>query len=171
MTDEKRRVAILLRGPQCTGKTATAQILLAGKKPISLDDRNYDQLRASDEVLVIELGFGESDGMPPGPTREPAQWQRILANEKRELYAFFLTADRSVREERAKKERYRNVSVATLDFSDAVHRRPEVVSFAETAGITEVTIDTNCKSESEVAETIREIVAKDHPELRWPSTH
>lgn len=171
MADEKRRVAILLRGPQCTGKTTTAQILLAGKKPVSLDDGNYDQLRTSDDVLVIELGYGESEGEPPGPTREPAQWQQVLADEKRELYAFFLTADRSVREERAKKERWRNVSAGTLNASDAIHRRPEVTAFAKTAGITEVTIDTSRKSESEVADEIRETVAKDHPDLRWPSTH
>jgi hypothetical protein len=86
MTDQKRRVAILLRGPQCTGKTTTARALLAGEEPIGLDNRKYDQLRANEDVLVIELGYGERAGLSPGPTRDPAKWQGVLADEERTLY-------------------------------------------------------------------------------------
>jgi hypothetical protein len=106
-------------------------------------------------------------------SRKPVQLPELseaLINH-RTLYAFFLTADRSEREERAKKERGRNVSTATLDASDEIHRRPEVVEFAKKAGVSEHKIDTSQKSESEVADEIRAIVAKDNPALHWPSTH
>jgi hypothetical protein len=164
-----QRIAILLRGPQCTGKTEVGKLLLAGKKPISLDDGKYEQLRVSEDVLVIELGYGETPGDPPGPTRDPAKWQRVLAEEKRTLYAFFFTADRSVREERAGGAG-RNVSLDTLNRSDQIHSWPEVVQFAERAGIFEHKIDTSLKSPSHVADEIRGIVKRVHHGVRWPST-
>jgi hypothetical protein len=168
MTDDQR-IAILLRGRQCTGKTEVG-ILLAGKKPISLDDGNYDQLRASKDVLVIELGYGEAPGKPPGPTCDPGKWQRVLAEENRALHAFFLTADRVVREARAAQSGRRGVGVPSLNASDQIHSWPEVVQFAKRAGIFEHEIDTSLKSLPQVADEIREIVKRVHPGVRWPST-
>src|SRR5947207_2942655 len=47
MAADNQRVAILLRGRQCTGKTEVARILLAGNEPVSLDDGKYEQLQVS----------------------------------------------------------------------------------------------------------------------------
>lgn len=173
MSKKQPRIAILLRGPQLSGKTTIGR-QLAGKPPISLDDGNYDLLRANDELLLIELGYGESldnSTESKGPTRNPGEWQKVLQDEGRVLFAFYLTADRLERNKRAMNPDaiHRNVDQRTLDGSDHVHQLPEMLQFAQKAKIQEHQIDTIHKSKEAVAEEIRAVVMKDYPDLCWPT--
>jgi hypothetical protein len=172
MKEESQRIAILPRGQQCAGKTATGTALLGGKreKVISLDDRNYGQLLSADVVLVIELGYGECEGMPDGPTRDPKPWQKVLADEGRELFAFNLTVDPAEARVRASNEGHRSVSEGTLRASEQIQRKTEVVEFAKNAGITEHHIDTTKRTIEEVANAIRDVVKTSRPHQQWPST-
>lgn len=126
-----RRVAIILHGPPCTGKTAIAEELQrrVPARLISLDDgwlrgefrhsggeRRYaDVAGAPEPVLIIEVGCGE----PPdlsffGATRGAAEWVGVLRAAGREVFPFLLTADQATalaRVERRLVERIRSGSV------------------------------------------------------------
>jgi hypothetical protein len=156
MESDSGRTALLLRGPQCSGKTEVGKLLDNGRKPLSLDDYNYEeqlQTRCGDDLLVLELGYGEDR------TRKPHQWLRLLNDQNRRIIGIYLTADLAEREKRGVASG-RNVSTETIRASDELHRTcPDVVNFARNAGIDEQVIDTTGQRMEVVAEEIRKIIA------------
>jgi hypothetical protein len=168
MTAKADRIAILLRGPQCTGKTSAAQELLGGQKPIDLDtaaNTAYRDLQCTQDVLVLELGAAEE------PTRNPRAWQTVLEKEGLSLFAFYTIAERLIREARARTPESikRGVNMDSLNASDEIHREPYMIAFAQVAGISETQVDTSHKTQNEVAHEIRAVVAKTHPNVNWPT--
>lgn len=127
-----RRVAIILHGPPCTGKTAIAGELQrrVSARLISLDDgwlrgefrhsggeRRYaDLARAPEPVLIVEIGCGE----PPdlgfyGATRGADEWVRVVRGSVREIFPFLLVTDHATalaRIEQRLNERIRSGSTA-----------------------------------------------------------
>lgn len=171
--EPNQRVAILLHGSQCTGKTITAR-LLWGRDPISLDDGKYEQLRIADDILVAELGCGEripyDPQAPPGPTRNPSAWRRVLAEENRELFVFRFRADLNVILERARLETERGVTEKTATSSHQAYESNHIlVTFPADAGIEEFLMDTTNLTNAKVVEQIRQEVAKSRPVQHWPA--
>lgn len=105
----QRRVAIILHGPPCTGKTTIAAELrrLFHAGFISLDNgwapgefrhrggpsRYADLAQAPEPVLVVEIGCGEPFDLSfPGATRGASEWVNVLRTSAREIWPFLLTA-------------------------------------------------------------------------------
>jgi hypothetical protein len=119
------RVAIILHGPTCVGKSSVAKSLselISGSAFINLDDgwndtecrggtsgssRYADLNGRPEEVLIIELALGEPQDLTPGATRQASLWVDILRNDGRIVFAFLLWAQWkdaiSRMEQRAKK--------------------------------------------------------------------
>ncbi len=106
-----RRVAIILHGPPCTGKTTIANELRKRLRAgfVSLDDgwcgaggfrrqagpRRYaDLAQASESVPIVEIGCGEPPELTfPGATRAAHEWINTLRNARREVFPFLLSAE------------------------------------------------------------------------------
>jgi hypothetical protein len=172
MAEEKQRIAILLRGPQCVGKTTTGRLLFGGEDPVSLDNGPpFAGLRSGETVLVLELGRGEDypirPNSRPGRTRNPGEWLTVLAEEKRPLWAFFLTADWPAVEVRARSEGGRRVTRESARLSYDLHEsHEEGTTLPATAGIRERTIDTTRMTADEVAAEILRAVRDEPPSWR-----
>jgi hypothetical protein len=175
MKEESQRIAILLHGPSCVGKTSVGRLLLNNNEPIELGPGPYDYLRSSENVIVLHLGCGEDYPLRAdshlGPTRNPEPWQQVIEEENRALFAFLLTADWPAIEARALAESSRGVTLGSACLSYQLYRnRHEVVTLPATAGILEDEIDTTHMNHNDVASVIRSHVAKTRPFQHWPST-
>jgi hypothetical protein len=173
MAEETQRIAILLHGHSLAGKTTAGKLLFAGKEPVSLDaGPPYEGLRSDENVLVLDLGCGEDFPLRPESrpraTRNPQEWLRVLEEERRPLFAFFLTADWPAVEVRARAESSRNVTEQSARLSHELYRtHDEAVTFPAAAGISEHPIDTTRMTPDEVAAKIRNLVTKARPLQRW----
>ena len=102
-----RKIAIVLRGPPCGGKTSVAcevaRQLASPVTFISLDDGwshgeqrfkndgRYSDLASDVQTLIVELGFGEPVGESfAGATRDPNAWLKILRESGRSVFLFLL---------------------------------------------------------------------------------
>ena len=173
-----RRVAIVLRGPPCSGKTRVKNILLRKLQSasfVSLDDGwgvdekrfrgvdPYADLRVNTDVLIIELGFGEPAGeMSAGATRNPGGWLGVLADEKRTVHLFLLQPP--IAEVFRRIEHDRPPGSEAYFRHAAVRYKPNGVCSAEAfnerlgGAYQEMCLDTSLESESETARRILEAV-------------
>ena len=107
------KVAVLLHGPPCAGKTQVKLAISALAEPgvvrhLSLDEgwgvgqqrhsggsqRYSDIVSTTESVLVIELGCGEpADLSFDGATRAAAEWVGILRKCGRTLHSFLLVVN------------------------------------------------------------------------------
>ncbi len=171
--------AIVLRGPPGVGKSAVRDLLRAhlGKsvRYINLDAhwgkgewrsaypefRYADLQLATEPVLVIELAWGEPDGLAfPGATRGANEWMGILKAAKREIFPFFLTAQWSDilkrLTDRHGHDGNHNV-LAELGRASFYEHNHALFCYPDIPGITERTVDTTGKTAESVAETIKKI--------------
>lgn len=170
------RKAIILRGPPGVGKSAICKLLQAHlgdtSRHINLDAywgkgewryaqpafRYADLQLATEPVLVVELAWGEPDGLIfPGATRGAAEWMDILHQARRELFPFFLTADwgdiLKRLTERHGHDSHHNV-FAELGRASFYEHKHYLFSYPESLGITERTIDTTGQTTESVADVI-----------------
>jgi hypothetical protein len=171
--------AIILRGPPGVGKSAVRDQLRShlGKSAryINLDAywgkgewryaqpefRYADLQLATESVLVVELAWGEPDGLVfSGATRGANEWMGILQKAKRALFPFFLTADWNDilkrLTERHGRDAQHNV-FAELGRASFYEHKHYLFSYPEIPGITERTIDTTGKTAESVAEVIKKV--------------
>ena len=168
--------AIILRGPPGGGKSAVRRMLQGhlGKsgRYINLDaywgrgEWRYEQPEyryadiqlATEPVLVVELAWGEPDGLAfPGATRGAGEWMSLLQKAKREIFPFFVIAEwgdvLKRLTERHGGDGHHDVlaDLGRLSFYEHKHY---LFSYPEIPGITERTIDTTGRSMDDVAEEI-----------------
>ncbi|HEX4609811.1 MAG TPA: hypothetical protein VH092_16550 [Urbifossiella sp.] len=168
--------AIILRGPPGGGKSAIRKMLQGhlGKsgRYINLDaywgrgEWRYEQpafryadiQHATEPVLVVELAWGEPDGLAfPGATRGADEWMGLLQNGNREIFAFFVIAEwgdvLKRLTERHGGEGHRDVlaDLGRLSFYEHKHY---LFSYPEIPGVMERTIDTTGKLIDDVVENI-----------------
>lgn len=129
------KIAIVLHGPPCSGKTETAKELVRRLTParssfLSLDagwmpghfryhpgpQRYADVAAVSEPVLLIEVGCGEPcDLRLPGATQGAAEWVDVLRRANRRIHAFALRMDWD--DARARLlDRYRGRPAALFEF-------------------------------------------------------
>jgi hypothetical protein len=172
--------AIILRGPPGVGKSAVRKLLQShlGKSAryINLDsywgkgqwryeqpDFRYADLQlATEPVVVVELAWGEPDGLAfPGATRGANQWMGILQRAKREIFPFFLTADwgdiLKRLTDRHGRERHHDI-LTELGRASFYEHNHYLFSYPELPGVTERKIDTTGKTAESVAEQIKMVV-------------
>jgi hypothetical protein len=172
------RKAIILRGPPGVGKSAVCTLLLRhvgnSARHINLDAhwgkgewryaypefRYADLQLAAEPVLVVELAWGEPDGLAfPGATRGADEWMGILQRAGREVIPFFLTAswDAILQRltERHGRDSQHNI-LSELGRASFYEHKHYLFSYPDLPGVTERTIDTTGKA----AETIAEEVIK-----------
>ena len=170
------RKAIILRGPPGVGKSAVRKSLQyhLGKSARHVDLDAYwgegewryeqpafryaDLQLAPEPVVVVELAWGEPDGLAfPGATRGADEWLGILQRDKREVFAFFLTAEWNDilkrLTDRHGREGHHNV-LAELGRASFYEHKHYLFSYPEVPGVTERTIDTTGKAAEDVAEVI-----------------
>jgi broad-specificity NMP kinase len=171
--------AVILRGPPGVGKSAVRKQLQGqlgeAARYINLDAywgkgewryahpefRYADLQLAAEPVLVVELAWGEPDGLTfPGATRGANEWIGILQTAKRAIFPFFLTADWSDilkrLTDRHGREGQHNV-LAELGRASFYEHKHHFFSYPDIPGITEQTVDTTGKSAESVAEVIRKV--------------
>lgn len=168
--------AVILRGPPGGGKSA-ARVALQGHlgksgRFINLDAywgkgewrysqpefRYADLQLAREPVLLVELAWGEPDGLVfPGATRGANEWMAILQNAKREIFPFYLIAEwgdvlkRLM--ERHGRDGQHNV-LADLGRASFYEHKHHLFRYPEIQGITERTINTTGRTTDSVAEEI-----------------
>ena len=170
------RKAIILRGPPGVGKSAVRELLQArlGKaaRHIDLDAywgtgewryaqpefRYADLQLATEPVVVVELAWGEPDGLAfPGATRGANEWMEILRRAQREIFPFFLTAEWADilkrLTDRHGRERHHDV-FAELGRASFYEHKHYLFNYPEMPGIRERAIDTTGKEADSVAEVI-----------------
>jgi hypothetical protein len=167
------RVAIVLRGPPCGGKTTVLRFLrarLPTSASVSLDDGwskgerrfgadRYGDLRAKGDPLLVELGFGEPEGLSfPGATRNPREWVDILMAEGRAVFLFLLKPplaelDRRIQADRSPHQRGYFRGAARLYESHGVCA-PSVFGMRLGNTFRETHIDTSLESPAETADRI-----------------
>ncbi len=173
MTEKARKIAVILRGPPAIGKSSVtrllAQKMLPGTtKQIDLDqgwgrDQNwrfsagpgrYADLKATEDLLVLELGCGEPCAGVAGATLNPREWVSILEAEGRQVHAFLLWTDYDTWQ--------RRLLVKVPGGDPGAHEyyrlfeRQEWKDFPAKAGVREEPIDTSAIDEKGVAELIWE---------------
>jgi hypothetical protein len=123
--------------------------------------RYADLQLATEPVLVVELAWGEPDGLVfPGATRGAHEWMAILQRAKREIFPFFLTADWNDILKRLTARHGRDAQhnvLAELGRASFYEHKHYLFSYPEIPGITERTIDTTGKSAESVAEEIKRV--------------
>ena len=168
--------AIILRGPPGVGKSAVRVVLREhlgqSARYINLDAywgkgewrymepafRYADLQLATEPVLVVELAWGEPDGLVfPGATTGADEWIGILQRAKREIFLFFLTAEwtdilKRLRD-RHGHDGHDNV-LAELGRASFYEHKHHLFSYPAIPGITERTIDTTGKTADSVAKEI-----------------
>jgi hypothetical protein len=125
------------------------------------DFRYADLHLAPEPVLVVELAWGEPDGLAfPGATRGAGEWMGILQRAKREVFPFFLTAEwgdilkRLM--ERHGQDSHHNV-FAELGRASFYEHKHHLFSYPDIPGVTERTIDTTGKTAESVAGVIMKV--------------
>lgn len=177
MTEGPEKLAVVLRGPPCTGKSTIGCKLatwLGAPAVVVLDERwghgelrhrlrgigRYPDLDSNAPVLVIELGVGEpADGSSRGASRDPMEWVEILEDAGRRVWFFMLWASEDVLVERAKeRERKRGEPwVDKVRAICAVYRQGELSNTAFEAqldGRKEETLDTGAATEEFLVDCI-----------------
>jgi hypothetical protein len=175
---KNRKIAILLHGPTCMGKSTVARLLLGGLAPVILDQewavgerrylggpKRYEDLRSDESLIVFELGCGEPLGLPfPGATRGALEWRQLLESENRKLFAFLLWSDWSDVERRV-RERGENIEWAR-GWYDLYVQKDDRVTFPSSVRIRQHKIVTSGKTPMDVANDISQIVTGSRPFLR-----
>lgn len=169
--------AIVLRGPPGVGKSAVRDQLRRhlgrSARHINLDvywgkgEWRYEQPAfryadlqlAAEPVLVVELAWGEPDGLAfPGATRGAHEWMGILQRAKRETFPFFLTAEwediLKRLTERHGQHANHNV-LAELGRASFYEHGHSLFRYPVVPGVTERTVDTTGKTAESVAAVIR----------------
>jgi hypothetical protein len=123
--------------------------------------RYADLQLATEPVLVVELAWGEPDGLVfPGATRGANVWMGILQQAKREIFPFFLTADWNDilkrLTERHGQGSHHNV-FAELGRASFYEHKHYLFSYPDIPGVTERTIDTTGKAAEAVAAVIQKV--------------
>jgi hypothetical protein len=169
--------AIILRGPPGVGKSAVRNLLRSdlgqAARFINLDaywgknewrysqpDFRYaDLLLATEPVLLVELAWGEPDGLAfPGATRGANEWVKILRSAKREIFPFLLTAQWNDILARLTKRHGDHAHVLDqLGRASFYEHKHHMFTYPDIPGFTEKTIDTTGKSEDSVADEIRKV--------------
>ena len=171
--------AVILRGPPGVGKSAVRKILqgelgasaryinlesywgVEGWRSTQPDFRYADLQLAKEPILVVELAWGEPDGLPfPGATRGAGEWMKILQEAKRTIYPFFLTASWNAilkrLTERHGQDGSHNVLAELGRASFYEHKHP-LFTYPDLPGITEHLIDTTGRSAESVAEEVEKV--------------
>jgi hypothetical protein len=170
------RKAIILRGPPGVGKSAVCKLLRShigeSARHIDLDAywgkgewryshpefRYADLQLAQEPVLIVELAWGEPDGLAfPGATRGADEWMGMLQQAKREVVAFYLTAEWGDILKRLTERHGRDAQhhvLAELGRASFYEHKHPLFSYPNLPGIAERTIDTTGKSAESVAEAI-----------------
>ena len=184
MNVPSEKIAIVLHGPPCSGKTQTAnelvrRLTLARSRFVTLDagwmpgysrynpgPQPYaDLAAASDEVLVIEIGCGEPcDLRFPGATQGAAEWIEVLRRSNRRILAFELRMDWD--DARARLwERYRGSPTALFEFWQHVglyalfvHGDP-TATFPASVGLSEESLNSSKQTIAEMADYIQSRLA------------
>jgi hypothetical protein len=171
--------AIILRGPPGVGKSAVRTMLRGdlgdSTRFIHLDAywgkgewryaqpefRYADILLAKEPILMVELAWGEPEGLAfPGATRGADEWMGILRWAKREIYPFLLVADWN---DILKRLTDRHGHDGNHDVLEELGRASfyehnhYLFSYPEIPGITERKIDTTGKTAESVAEIIKNV--------------
>ena len=167
---------VILRGPPGVGKSAVRRALQGhlGKagRHVDLDAhwgrgewryahpefRYADLQLAPEPVLVVELAWGEPDGLPfPGATRGAGEWMGILRRAGRELFPFLLTAEwgdiLKRLTDRHGREGHHNV-LAELGRASFYEHGHYLFRYPELPGVAERTIDTTGQEAESVADAI-----------------
>jgi hypothetical protein len=123
--------------------------------------RYADLQLAPEPVLIVELAWGEPDGLAfPGATRGADEWMGILQRAGREVFPFFLTADWGDILKRLMERHGRDAHhdvFAELGRASFYEHKHYLFSYPELPGVTERTIDTTGKRTESVAETIIQV--------------
>jgi hypothetical protein len=120
--------------------------------------RYADLQLATEPVLVVELAWGEPDGLAfPGATRGAGEWIGILQQAKREIFPFYLTAEWGDILKRL-TDRHGQASehnvLAELGRASFYEHKHYLFSYPSIPGVAEKTIDTTGKTTESVAEGI-----------------
>jgi hypothetical protein len=166
-----RKIAIILRGPPAIGKTSVTGLLVEKMLPgttkrIDLDQGwgyhqnwrfpagkgRYADLKAPEDLLVLELVCGEPDAGMLGATRNPREWVSVLEAEGRQTCAFLLWTD---------YETWQRRLLAKVPAGDLgahnyyrLFERQEWKDFPARAGVREELIDTTTLSKEQVADRV-----------------
>jgi hypothetical protein len=180
MNGHSEKIAIVLHGPPCSGKTQTANELVRRLTParsrfVSLDVgwapghpryspgslRYADLVAAPEPVLVIEIGCGEPCDLKfPGATQGAAEWIELLRRSNRRVLAFALRMDWD--DARARLwDRYRGRPAALFEFwqhiglySLFVHGDP-IATFPPSVGLSEEPLNSSKQTIAEMADYIQ----------------
>jgi hypothetical protein len=122
----------------------------------------YADLRlATEPVLVVELAWGEPDGLAfPGATRGAGEWIGILREAGREVFPFFLTARWTEILKRLTERHGRDAEhnvLAELGRASFYEHGHHLFGYPAIPGVTERTIDTTGRTAESVAEQIRAV--------------
>jgi hypothetical protein len=172
---EERRIAILLHGPSAVGKSAVAEALcqklklpcrairppldkgwLCGEQRHSTDP--YGDQRCRDQrIVILELGGGEPAVLGPagkGATQNPQAWMKVVCEDcRRRLFVFRLSARWATIQQRCER-RGQSDLVSVWEWFDRYSRSDALVTFPDSAGIAEAEIQTDERTEDEVAAEI-----------------
>lgn len=179
MSHSPVRKAIILRGPPGVGKSAVRKSLQyrlgnsarhidldaywgAGEWRYAQPEFRYADLQlAKEPVVVVELAWGEPDGLAfPGATRAADVWLGILQQAGRQVFPFFLSAQWSDILKRLTarhgREGHHNV-LAELGRASFYEHKHHLFSYPEVPGLTERTVDTTGREADSVADEIRQL--------------
>lgn len=178
MSKSPDRKAIILRGPPGVGKSAVCKLLRGHfgetARHINLDTywgkgewrytqpefRYADLQLAPEPVLVVELAWGEPDGLAfHGATRGAGEWIGMLRQAGREVLPFYLTAEWSDILKRLMERHGRDGQhhvMAELGRASFYEHKHPLFRYPDLLGITERRIDTTGKTAESVAEVIIE---------------
>jgi hypothetical protein len=160
-----------LRGPPAIGKSSVTKLLAekmlpSSTKQIALDqgwgqrqnwrfpagDGRYADLKAPEDLLVLELGCGEPGGGVLGATLNPREWVSVLESEGRQIHAFLLWTDYDTWQKR--------LLVKAPEGDPGAHQfyrlfeRQAWKDFPAKAAVREAVIDTTSITKEEVADRI-----------------
>jgi len=154
-------MAVIVRGPTAAGKSTVISAIEAGCaarrlscRRVSLDDgwgaeerrsrpgpasERYRDLSTDEDVVIVELAWGEPVGGAPGATRAPNEWVDLLRHE-RQVFCIRLSGPKALL---VRRRQGRSVG-AYGQLEDIIHKHVEIEAgthrFHGVAGLDELVI-------------------------------